>query len=265
MKKNYKVFLLISATILNFSLTSHASPINEARTDLKKQHSINSVICPFEKEVLRYKAGIKQLTKKSSAEKGKNIGKTSDSSNENDNSHHFFEALKYFRVAAKNFETQFLSKGIIDHHKFQEIYAGSQGHTLFYYGHILKYIEHLSHEEEEKIICLNKLCNLIEELSHEEMHLKAPSFEEGQNKGRNMFSSLGYVNQDEAQKFSVSIDQMFLKDPNLILFTIDLQRKWLTKSGGDFEDFFRDLLEEWEPKFSNSTINKLNTIILMPS
>lgn len=258
MKKNYKAFLMASMIILSFPLASHSSPMSESRTEFfsKRQHSIRSVVCPFEKAVLNYKVGIGRLSQKQS----KNIGKESDSSDEKEYLQNHLNALKHFRIAAQNFENQFLSEGRIDPDKFQAIYAGNLGHTLFYYGHALKYIELLSQEKEERIICLNKLYDLIVELSYKEMHLKAPSFEKGQNEGCNMFSSLGYGNQDEAQKFSTSIDQMFLEDPNLMLFTIDLQMKWLTKSGDAFEDFFRDLLAEWEPKFKKSTSQKFDKI-----
>lgn len=265
MKKNYKAFLMASTVFLTFPLTSYSSIVvsdsRDSRGSYKKQHSITRIICPLERGILNYKIGVSRLSQESSLNKKRNIGKESDSSDEQEYPQNYLEALKYFRDAAQSFESQFLSNGKIDHDKFQGIYEGQKGNHLFYYGQVLKYIEFLTAEKEERRASLNKLFDVVIELSYKkERYAITPPLKEGQGEGNILFSSLGYAHRFQAQKLSVSIDQLFLDDPKFMLFSIDLQRKWLAAPSHDFEEFFINLLAKWEPSFTQDTIKKLDEI-----
>ncbi|MBN9413538.1 MAG: hypothetical protein J0H12_06425 [Candidatus Paracaedimonas acanthamoebae] len=262
MKKNYKAFLMAGTIFLTLSFSSYSSPISEFGAELKKRQSVKSVSCPLQKGLLNYKAGMRRLSEKNSDKEGKNIGKESASDEEYALPQSHFMALKHFQTAAKNFESQFFENEEINSVKFQEIYAGELRDTLFYYGATLKQLEGLYFKQkfskEVRITCLDKLFYLVKELIQ---HPDSSSLEEDTN----IFTELGYGDQSAASKFSVSLDQMFLEEPKLMLFSIDLQRERLKSGVTDLskpidEDLFREVLEVWEPKFKKSISKKFDEI-----
>lgn len=246
--------------LLNLPFSSHASTINESGGELKKRQSVKSVSCPLQKGVLNYKVGMNRLSEKCIDKKGKNIGKESDSDDGYVLPQSHLVALKHFQTAAQNFESQFFEDGKINPIKFREIYAGELKDALFYYGVTLKQLEELCFKQKSnkavRIECLDKLFQLVEELIQcPALCLEAPA----------LFLDLGYGEEKEAAKFSASIHQMFLEDPLLMLFSIDLQRKRLEEGVIDLrepidEDLFRRTLEEWEPKFKRSISKQFDEI-----